>query len=202
MEKRHPGSYKLWNLCAERKRLYDYSYFNDMVEDNYTFYDHEAPEWETIIPFCQNVDEWLKKDKKNVAIIHCKAGKGRTGTFIAIYMLYSKLFNNATDSLKHYAEERTLNKKGVTIPSQKRYVYYLDKFLSNNNKTPFKGQKLKLKSVKLEPSPFFKSDGITFEIQNFAKNVIIDSQVSRPPKKFLNENENEKEYIKLYTWCR
>jgi phosphatidylinositol-3,4,5-trisphosphate 3-phosphatase and dual-specificity protein phosphatase PTEN len=145
-----------------------------MVEDNYTFYDHEAPEWATVIPFCQSVHEWLTKDSKNVAIIHCKAGKGRTGTFIAAYMLYAQMFKSATQSLTHYAETRTLNKKGVTIPSQKRYVYYLDTFVSNNSKTPFKNQKLKLKSIKLQPAPLFKSEGITFEIQDFHKNVLLD----------------------------
>lgn len=118
LETRHKDKYKLWNLCAER--TYDKSCFHGRVEDRYQFYDHEAPKFEILIPFCKSVHEWLSQDPGNVAVIHCKAGKGRTGVCISCYLYYSQFLPTAKECLDYYARARTKNHKGVTIPSQRR----------------------------------------------------------------------------------
>nr|CAG4710360.1 unnamed protein product [Naegleria fowleri] len=130
LETRHKDKYKLWNLCAER--TYDKSCFHGRVEDRYQFYDHEAPKFEILIPFCKSVHEWLSQDPGNVAVIHCKAGKGRTGVCISCYLYYSQFLPTAKECLDYYARARTKNHKGVTIPSQRRYVYYLEKACLEN----------------------------------------------------------------------
>jgi phosphatidylinositol-3,4,5-trisphosphate 3-phosphatase and dual-specificity protein phosphatase PTEN len=43
---------------------------------------------------------------KNVAVAHCKAGKGRTGTIISCYLIYSGIFDNPEEALTYYSKQR------------------------------------------------------------------------------------------------
>jgi len=126
----HKDHYKVYNLCSERS--YDHQKFYNRVEV-FPFEDHNAPPFELISSFCQNVQSWLDEDEKNIAVIHCKAGKGRTGLMISAWMLFSREWAKADDALTFYAAMRTYNKKGVTIPSQIRYVYYFEESIQNPN---------------------------------------------------------------------
>jgi phosphatidylinositol-3,4,5-trisphosphate 3-phosphatase/dual-specificity protein phosphatase PTEN len=129
---RHKDHFKIYNLCSERS--YDLTQFFPRCE-RFGFDDHNPCPLALIKPYCESMDEWLTADPKNVASVHCKAGKGRTGTMICAYLVHSRKCATADEALFHFGVVRTKNAKGVTIPSQMRYVHYYEQQLLLNPPT-------------------------------------------------------------------
>uniref|UniRef100_A0A2N9GZ33 Phosphatidylinositol-3,4,5-trisphosphate 3-phosphatase n=1 Tax=Fagus sylvatica TaxID=28930 RepID=A0A2N9GZ33_FAGSY len=125
LDMRHQGHYKIYNLCIEE--TYDPSHFHGQVE-SYPFDDNHVPPLQLIKIFCESVYSWLSSDPKNIAVVHCMAGKGRTGLMVCAYLVYSGM--SADEALQLYADMRTTNNEGVSIPSQRRYVGYWENILS------------------------------------------------------------------------
>ncbi|GJV92068.1 phosphatidylinositol 3,4,5-trisphosphate 3-phosphatase and protein-tyrosine-phosphatase PTEN1 isoform X2 [Tanacetum coccineum] len=109
LEMRHKGHYKVCNLCIEED--YDPSHFNNLVE-RFPF-ENDNP--------CSSTLHELRNCVK-------VAGKGRTGLMVSSYLTYTGML--AEEALQVYADKRTTNNLGVTIPSQRRYVHYWQKSLS------------------------------------------------------------------------
>jgi protein-tyrosine phosphatase len=68
-----------------------------------------------------SVDSWLIAQSSNIAVIHCKGGKGRTGTIISCSLLYSGHFDSILKAEAHFAKMRSSRELGVTQASQRRY---------------------------------------------------------------------------------
>ena len=103
------------------------------------------------------MDTFLKQDPKNVVALHCKAGKGRTGTAICCYMLHTGVAQSASEACDLFGKMRTMDGKGVTIPSQIRYISYYHDCLKHG--FPLKQVKIVLKRVELQTTPRFDPDG-------------------------------------------
>lgn len=63
-----------------------------------------------MIDFCIKVRKWLSEKEDNVIAVHCKGGKGRTGTMICTWLVDCDMFTEAevgTRSVYHDTMERT-----------------------------------------------------------------------------------------------
>ena len=134
---RYHRDYKIYNLCIEKDRIYPKTYFQNTLVGLFPFNDHSPCPCKLILDFCVDICLYLTAHPNGVAAIHCKAGKGRTGVMIVCYLIFSGLCRTSDEALVHYANQRTLNKRGVTIASQIRYIKYFETFLSSNYEKPF-----------------------------------------------------------------
>ncbi|KAH3746139.1 protein tyrosine phosphatase [Pelomyxa schiedti] len=145
----HGTHYKVYNLCSERS--YPPSMFYNRV-GIFPFSDHGAPPFELMEMFCKDCDAWLNEDPANIVAVHCKAGKGRTGVMICCYLMYSGQASSIDEALKQYANARTYDGKGVTIPSQVRYVHYFGSLLFHPDKPKYIKITRTLTGVLLSPA--------------------------------------------------
>lgn len=181
---RHPYHYKVYNLCAE-KTYPEGTFYNQAY---YPFKDHEAPPLNMLRPLCEDCKSFLDKDPENIVAIHCKAGKGRTGTVISCLLLYMGYFNTIDECLEYYGLMRTFNYKGVTIPSQERYVRYFEKIFKENIPHPIVFVTKTIKKIRMVSIKSFSSHyNPSFTIENNDKTYKYnDYKKSRD----LNEVEN------------
>ena len=163
---RHKNQYKVYNLCEEKTYPKDTFY----KQGYYPFVDHEAPPLTLLFPFCEDAKQFLDENENNVVAIHCKAGKGRTGTFICCLLLYLSIFKTADESLAYYGMMRAGDGRGVAIPSQIRYVYYFEKIKKSKINPTLNPKKIIIRKIKMISIPGFSRVGWTcsptFMIEN------------------------------------
>ena len=203
-EIKHKNRYKVYNLCSENKRRYDAKKFNGMVDEQYSFQDHNPPPFEILKPFCESVQEWLHLRQDNVAAIHCKAGKGRTGVMICAYLVHAGGCDihdrqhveivDADSALEYYGRHRTHDSKGVTIPSQKRYVYYYEELVKRQ--LEYRLVPMKFSSITLTPIPSFNGGAYTliceiYQVQPKKKIKSFDIEIKKGKKIITHKLDEE-----------
>jgi len=136
----HKDRYRIYNLCPELP--YPSEAFEDRVVC-FDIKDHTPPRLDQIFDFLEDAAVWMQDpqdpDHQNIIAVHCKAGKGRTGTMVCAWLLYTTDDPTSTDALERFAEKRTNMREsskhlqGVDTPSQQRYIGYIEKWLAQTN---------------------------------------------------------------------
>ncbi|RUS25418.1 protein-tyrosine phosphatase-like protein [Jimgerdemannia flammicorona] len=142
----------LEEVRSRSERTYDETRFDAPVAC-YPFDDHQPPPFETIEQFCREAIEWLNAgaEHTNVVVIHCKAGKGRTGVMICALLVYMGVAKTTEEALQIYADKRTWDGRGLTVPSQVRYVRYFEQHLASG--VDYEPPKLAFSKIVITPTP-------------------------------------------------
>jgi phosphatidylinositol-3,4,5-trisphosphate 3-phosphatase/dual-specificity protein phosphatase PTEN len=200
--KRHHGTnWRLWNFRAEKSGGYDDKEFDNSVV-HYPFSDHRPPPFELILEVVNSIDKFLQMDSRNVAVLHCKAGQGRSGTMLCAYLIVEQGYS-WQDANQLFTEKRMRRGfgQGVSILSQQRYLRYTqewrdhDKFYSNE------GRVVEIKAIKvwnpryrdLYIAVYELSDGQVWKVCTMTEKEVLksDSEVAeyRPKKKICVHND-------------
>ncbi|ANB13360.1 Tep1p [Sugiyamaella lignohabitans] len=136
--KTHGDNWRIYNLRSETDGDYKDSEFDGKVS-RFPFLDHGPPPFDLIPAIIRSIQDFLDSDPKNVAVIHCRGGKGRSGTIACAYMM--RMQNLSRDqaievfTAARMPSIRGIGFRGVSIESQRRYLSYYEKWLTDGQES-------------------------------------------------------------------
>ncbi|WEW57069.1 Telomerase protein component 1 [Emydomyces testavorans] len=135
LDLKHGANWSIWEFRAEGTGYPDEEVYGRI--HHFPWPDHHPPPFALLPPMMASMRNWLngKSKGKRVVVVHCKAGKGRSGTAACSYLISEQGWT-ATDALKQFTERRMRVGfgPGVSIPSQLRYVGYVERWANKYNK--------------------------------------------------------------------
>ncbi|KAL4918191.1 hypothetical protein BDW62DRAFT_201057 [Aspergillus aurantiobrunneus] len=153
LDSKHGTDWCIWEFRAEGTGYPDSEVYGRI--HHFPFPDHHPPPFALIPKVMASMRNWLqrldgpvsgegkgedKKDKEQekrqrVAVVHCKAGKGRSGTIACAYLISQEGWK-MEDALQRFTERRMRVGfgSGVSIPSQLRWVRYVNRWTNELGK--------------------------------------------------------------------
>lgn len=129
LDKKHGENWAIWEFRAEGTGYPDSEVYNRI--NHYPWPDHHPPPFAIIPLIMASMRNWLKEKKERVVVVHCKAGKGRSGSVSCSYLISEEGWK-AEDALRRFTERRMRYGAGVSIPSQLRWISYVDRWTHHN----------------------------------------------------------------------
>ena len=127
LHRRHDGRYLVWNLSEME---YEISILNDQVL-TFSFPGSPSPPLGLLLKILVSMENWMKADPRNVAVIHCLTGKGRTSLVLAAFLCWmgEAGFKDMNQAIAYIAKCKKMDLQQLTIPSQRRYASYFKNML-------------------------------------------------------------------------
>ncbi|USP75454.1 hypothetical protein yc1106_02728 [Curvularia clavata] len=127
LDSKHGDNWAIWEFRAEGTGYPDSEVYNRVY--HYPFPDHHPPPFALIPNIMASMRNWLHEKKGRVVVVHCKAGKGRSGTASCSYLISEEGWP-VQKALDRFTERRMRPNmgKGVSIPSQLRWIGYVDRW--------------------------------------------------------------------------
>ncbi len=133
LDYKHGEEWKIWEFRAEGTGYPDSEVYGRIR--HYPWPDHHPPPFRLVGLIVAGMRNWLlegegkKGEKDRVVVVHCKAGKGRSGTMACSYLI-SECGWKPEEALARFTERRMRPGfgQGVSIPSQLRWLGYVDRW--------------------------------------------------------------------------
>ncbi|KAI5819594.1 protein-tyrosine phosphatase-like protein [Pyronema omphalodes] len=130
LQSTHRDSWRIFEFRAEGCGYKDTDVMN--LVSHYPWPDHHAPPFVHFPAVVAEMREHLTGDPQGrVAVVHCKAGKGRSGTVACAYLMAEHGWSKEA-AMARFTERRMRRGfgEGVSIPSQRRYLNYVEKWIA------------------------------------------------------------------------
>ena len=147
LDSKHQADWSIFEFRAEGTGYPDTEVYNRI--HHFPWPDHHPPPFAIIPTLMASMRNWVQGEgpdgttdgdsgstrKNRVAVVHCKAGKGRSGTAACSYLISKEGWKKA-DALQRFTDRRMRVGfgDGVSIPSQLRWVDYVDRWTTQMNK--------------------------------------------------------------------
>ncbi|ATY62594.1 phosphatidylinositol-3,4,5-trisphosphate 3-phosphatase PTEN [Cordyceps militaris] len=171
----HGADWAIWEFRAEGTGYPD-ALAHDRVL-HFPFPDHHPPPFALVPRILASMRHWLhggaldgvtgtttpERHPHRVVVVHCKAVKGRSGTASVCYMLAEEGWR-AQDALARFTERRMRFGAGVSIPSQLRWVAYVDRW-THHGKQPYADRPLEIVEIHV----WGLRNGVRVDVEAFAE---------------------------------
>jgi protein-tyrosine phosphatase len=183
LDSKHSDNWAIWEFRAEGTGYPDSEVYNRVY--HYPFPDHHPPPFALIPNIMASMRNWLHGKEGRVVVVHCKAGKGRSGTASCSYLMSEEGWP-MEKALQRFTERRMrpgMGYKGVSIPSQLRWLEYVDKW-TKHGKTYMERQ-----VEIMEVHCWGLRDGVKIQIEGFVED-------GKLIKNFYSFSEKDREIIR------